>query len=59
MLEDIRATLMEGIVAKKAIIQTAVGDIYPKIRVKLKKERLEARNCHLLSPSNVVFQVSH
>lgn len=59
MLEDIRAALMERIVVKKAMMESTEDDLCPRIRVKLDKERDEARNCIPRTSRDMVFEVSH
>jgi len=58
MLEDIKMTLMERIIVKRAIMQAFEDDACPEMRSKLEKEKEEARNCFLV-PSETVFQVKH
>jgi len=59
MLEEIRASLMKRIYVKKGMMEPAEDELYPRLRLKLEKEKEEARNCHLIPLENKIFQVTH
>jgi hypothetical protein len=59
MLEDIRVALMERVVLKRASMDKSEDQICPRIRVKLEKEKDEARNCFPVPAGNRIFQVTH
>ena len=59
MLEDIRVASMERVVLKSTTMENSKDQIYPRIRLKLEKEKDEARNCFFVPLGNRIFQVTH
>ncbi|XP_057251346.1 uncharacterized protein LOC125491532 [Beta vulgaris subsp. vulgaris] len=59
MLEDIRTSLMQRLIAKREELEKYKGSICPRIQAKLEKEKDWAASCNVMPSSKMVFQVSH
>ena len=55
MLDDIRVSLMERIVAKRACMEKIMDDVCPTIRVKFDKEIDKVGNCFSMTSYNITF----
>ena len=56
MLQSIIILLMERMFVKKGMMETAEDEIYPRITVKLKKEKQEVKNYNPIPSCNKVFK---